>query len=65
LRRYREPDFRNCARAANRSHPAFNGSDSGAGLHASDGGVPELEVEREIEGGGLKTKVRIEGVLRK
>jgi hypothetical protein len=47
------------------SNPAFNDSYSDARLHSSDGGVLELEVEREIEGGGLKTKVRIEGVLHK
>ena len=46
------------------SNPAFNGSYSDAGLHASNGAL-ELQVEREIEGGGLRTRVRIEGVLRK
>jgi hypothetical protein len=47
------------------SNPAFNGSYSDAGLHTSDGGVLEFEVEPEIEGGGPKRKVRIEGVLHK
>jgi len=59
-----EPVFLASLQASGCSNPAFNGSYSDAGLHA-DNGALQIEVEREIEGGGLRTKVRIEGVLRK
>lgn len=45
------------------SNPAFDGNYSEGGLHADDGAL-EFELERGIESGGLKTRVRIEGVLR-
>ena len=52
--------------AAGCTNPAFNGSYSQAGLHASDEGALELEIEREVSaGGGAKTTVRIEGRLTK
>ncbi len=46
------------------TNSAFNGSYAAAALHEENGGL-QFEVEREIESGGVRSKVRIEGVLRK
>ena len=46
------------------SDSKFNGTYPAAALHEENGAL-QLEIEREIEGGGVRTKVRIEGVLRK
>lgn len=50
--------------AAGCTNSAFNGPYTAVALHEENGAL-QVEVEREIEGGGVRTKVRIEGVLRK
>ena len=44
------------------SEPRLNGNYA-VGVHLEDGGAVEVELEREVELGGLRTKVSIEGDL--